>query len=99
MDVCDALSSGDQQTAAVELRRATYPGELNVAFTRGFVSSQAFVERYGADSIPQLLPNVAKAGLDFVPTHPKADQALAWMGFEARSAILEVLDQAIADVT
>ena len=37
--------------------------------------------------------------LDFVPTHPKAGEALAWMGFEARSAILEVLDQAIADQT
>src|SRR5262249_54268087 len=40
---------------------------------------------------------VAAQGLDFVPTHPKADQALPWMGFEARKAILEVLDRAIAD--
>ena len=36
-------------------------------------------------------------GLDFVPTHPKAGEALAWMGFEARNAILDVLDQAITD--
>ena len=35
--------------------------------------------------------------MDFVPTHPKAEEALSWMGFEARHAILEVLDEAIAD--
>ena len=91
------LSYGEPQEAAIELRRETYPEKLNVTFTRGFVSSQAFVDRYGIDSIPTLLPAQADLGLDFVPTNPKADEALAWMGFEARSAILEVLDQAIAD--
>jgi phosphatidylserine/phosphatidylglycerophosphate/cardiolipin synthase-like enzyme len=43
------------------------------------------------------LPSNAADGLTFVPTHPLAGEALAWMGFEARQAILEVLDQAIAD--
>ena len=97
MNAKDELSYGEPQEAAIELRRETYPGKLNVTFTRGFVSSQAFVDKYGADAIPTLLPAKADAGLDFVPTHPKAEEALAWMGFEARSAILEVLDQAIAD--
>jgi hypothetical protein len=32
-----------------------------------------------------------------VPTHPEAAKALAWMGFEARQALLDVLDAAIAD--
>lgn len=91
------LSYGEPQEAAIELRRETYPKQLNVAFTRGFVSSQAFVDKYGADAVPQLLPAKADAGLTFKPTHPKAQEALAWMGFEARSAILEVLDEAIAD--
>jgi len=97
MSSTGTLSYGEPQTAALELRRETYPGQLNVAFTRGFVSSQAFVDKYGAASIPQLLPARADQGLDFVPTYPQAQEALAWMGFEARSAILEVLDQAIAD--
>jgi hypothetical protein len=89
---------GEPQEAAIELRRETYPGQLNVSFTRGFVSSQAFVDRYSsAGSISTLLPDVAADGLRFVPTHPKKTEALTWMGFEARSAILEVLDQAIAD--
>jgi PLD-like domain len=99
MNETDELSYGESQQAAIELRRETYPGVLNVTFTRGFVSSQAFVDRYGKDAIKTLLPLNADKGLDFTPTHPKADEALAWMGFEARTAILEVLDQAIADQT
>lgn len=91
------LSYGEPQQAALALQRETYPGQLNLAFTRGFVSSQAFVDRYGAAAMPILLPGTADGGLDFVPSFAKADEALAWMGFEARSAILELLDQAIAD--
>jgi phosphatidylserine/phosphatidylglycerophosphate/cardiolipin synthase-like enzyme len=97
MSDSDQLSYGEPQEAAIELRRETYPGQLNVTFTRGFVSSQAFVDRYGADAIATLLPPKADEGLDFAPSHPDAEAALAWMGFEARSAILEVLDQAIKD--
>jgi len=98
MNEAEELSYGESQEAAIQLRRETYPGQLNVTFTRGFVSSQAFVDRYeSAGPISKLLPTKASAGLTFKPTHPKTDEALAWMGFEARSAILEVLDQAIAD--
>src|SRR6476659_82989 len=72
----DALSYGEAQTVAIELRRETYPGVLNVAFTRGFVASQAFVDFYeSAGPISTLLPSNADAGLDFVPTHPKAAKA------------------------
>jgi hypothetical protein len=94
----DELSYGEAQEAAIELRRETYPGTLNVTFTRGFVLSQAFMDRYESEGpISQLLPDRADDGLTFVPTHPKVKEALEWMGFEARDAILEVLDQAIAD--
>ncbi len=98
MNAADELSYGEPQTASIVLRAETYPGKLNVAFTRGFVSSQAFVDRYEADGpISKLLPKSAKAGLKFKPTHPKAKEALKWMGFEAREAILSVLDAALAD--
>jgi phosphatidylserine/phosphatidylglycerophosphate/cardiolipin synthase-like enzyme len=100
MNTHDELSYGESQEATIELRRETFPNELNVAFSRGFVSSQAFVDRYqSAGPISKLLPASADKGLTFKPTHPKAKEALAWMGFEARSAILEVLDDAIADKT
>jgi phosphatidylserine/phosphatidylglycerophosphate/cardiolipin synthase-like enzyme len=105
MNDSDELSYGEPQAAVIELRRETHPGKLNVAFTRGFVSSQAFVDRYVAkgeepdDVIGTLLPAKADDGLTFVPTHPMAEDAQRWMGFEARSAILQLLDEAIKDTT
>jgi phosphatidylserine/phosphatidylglycerophosphate/cardiolipin synthase-like enzyme len=98
MDEDDRLSQGEPQEAGIELRRETYPGQLNVTFTRGFVSSQAFVDRYEKfGKIETLLPKKAKDGLKFKVTHPKKDEALAWMGFEARETILDLLDQAIKE--
>jgi phosphatidylserine/phosphatidylglycerophosphate/cardiolipin synthase-like enzyme len=97
MNSLGELSRGEAQQVAIELRRETYPKRLNVTFTRGFVSSQAFVDKYGAEAVPRLLPAKADEGLNFVPSHPKAQEALTWMGFEARSAILELLDEVIAD--
>lgn len=94
----DELSYGEPQEAAIGLHRETYPGKLNVSFTRGFVSSQGFVDNYESQGpISTLLPGKAKDGLAFVPTHPAADKALAWMGFEARTAVLDVLSEAVAD--
>lgn len=99
MDDEDVLSYGEPQVAAIQLARETYPGRLNVTFTRGFVSSQAFVDKYvgKGQGMKTLIPAKAADGLDYVPSHPKAKEALDWMGFEARHAILEVLDEAIAD--
>ncbi len=98
MDDEDRLSQGEPQEAGIELRRETYPGQVNVTFTRGFVSSQAFVERYEKfGAIKTLLPAKAVDGLKFKPTHPKTEEALAWMGFEARETILDLLDQAIKE--
>jgi len=98
MDTARKLSFGEPQEVAIELARETYPGVLNATFTRGFVSSQAFVDRFEVHGpISELVPEVANTGLGFVPTHPDAAEALPWMGFEARSAILEVLDNAVAD--
>ena len=98
MNAQDELSYGDSQEVAIELRRETYPGQLNVTYTRGFVSSQAFVDTYEKIApVKTLIPAKADEGLDFEPTHPKTEQALAWMGFEAREEILATLDEAIKD--
>jgi phosphatidylserine/phosphatidylglycerophosphate/cardiolipin synthase-like enzyme len=98
MNDFDELSYGESQTVKIVLNRETYPGKLNVTFTRGFVSSQAFVDRYeSAGKISTLLPSKAAEGLTFKPTHPKAKDAYYWMGFETRLSILEVLDKAIED--
>ncbi len=99
MNELDERSLGEPQQVAIELRRDTYPGVLNVSYTRGFVSSQAFVDKYvtQTNGVQTLLPARADEGLTFVPTHPKRVDALAWMGFEARRSILDLLDAAIAD--
>jgi hypothetical protein len=98
MDAQNNLSGGEPQQVAIQLARETYPGIANVTFTRGFVSSQAFVNRYIKDGpINTLVAPKAPQGLDFTSTHPDSVVALAWMGFEARAAILATLDQAIAD--
>jgi phosphatidylserine/phosphatidylglycerophosphate/cardiolipin synthase-like enzyme len=93
-----SLRYGPSQTASLELSRETVPGALNITFTRGFVASQAFVDRFlSKGPIETLLPQSADDPLTFTPTHPQAKQALKWMGFDARQAILDVLDAAIAD--
>jgi phosphatidylserine/phosphatidylglycerophosphate/cardiolipin synthase-like enzyme len=98
MDDDDVLHHGETQEVELELARETVPGALNVTFTRGFVASQAFVDLFARDrDTSTLLPTRADEGIDFVPTHRDADDALSWMGFEARDAILELLDQAVAD--
>lgn len=97
MDDQRNLFSGEAQTAAIPLQRETIPNKLNVAFTRGYVSSQAFTIKYAPDrDISGLIPDKSTDGLTFTPTHPKAAEALTWMGFEARHAILQLLDEAIA---
>lgn len=98
MNINDELSYGENQTVEIALNRETYPDQLNVSFTRGFVSSQAFVDKYEKDGgIASLLPPKAALGLDFKPTHPKSDEALSWMGFEAVKEILDLLDEADKD--
>lgn len=97
MNSKDELSYGEAQEAPIQLMRETYKGKLNVSFTRGFISSQAFVDRYEKDGgIKALIPGTADEGLNFKPKQ-KTDEAYKWMGFEARSAILELLDDAIKD--
>ncbi|RDW61943.1 hypothetical protein BP6252_11376 [Coleophoma cylindrospora] len=99
-DAGNVLSRGDFQEVGIELVAETYPGELNICFTRGFISSQAFVDKFGTNGgVGTILPPNANAGIDFQSSDPQEETALAWMGFEARSVILGALTAAIADPT
>ncbi len=92
------LSYGEPQQASIELAHETYPGRLDVAFTRGYVSSQSFVDFYQSKgALSRLLPAKAAQGLKFTPDHPLTEEALNWMGFEARQAILALLEEAVLD--
>ena len=99
MNPAGVLSYGFAQEASIALARETVAGELNVAFTRGAISSQAFVDRFAKTDaeMATLLPASADQGLIFTPTHPKAQAAYDWMGFEARRSVLDLLDAAVAD--
>lgn len=99
MNYLEELSYGEPQQVEIELQRETYNDALDVSFTRGYVSSQAFVDKYGYDSIKELIPEKSNLGLDFVPTHKNAKSALEWMGFDASVDILKLLDEAQKDKT
>lgn len=54
--------------------------------------------RYQVDGpIETLIATERDDPLTFTPTHPEASEALPWMGFEARRAILGALSAAIDD--
>jgi hypothetical protein len=98
MDANEKLSYGEQQEAAIQLANETYPGILNIGFTRGFVASQRFVDSFGTNGgVGTIIPVDGDSGLEFTPNDPKAAAALDWMGFEARSLLLGALDDAIQD--
>ena len=99
MDAHDQLSYGEPQKAAIDLSTETHPGKLSVNFTRGFISSQAFVDRFASDNaqVNTILPGKGEIAITFQPSHKNAEQALSWMGFDGRKASLALLDAAIAD--
>ena len=100
MDSTGKLAYGVPQQATVQLASETYPGILNVAFTRGYISSQAFVRDFGTNgSVATLLPATGTDALKFKSTDPNEAKALDWLGFEDRLSILGLLDKAIADTT
>lgn len=95
------LIYGEVQDVKIQIMAQTYPGKMNIAFTRGFVSSKAFVKKFGSDGgVGTILPAKADDGLEFRPKDPELqEKALSWMGFEAREVMLGALDAAIEDET
>lgn len=95
------LIYGEVQDVKIQIMAGTYPGKMNIAFTRGFVSSKAFTKKFGSDGgLGTILPVKADDGLEFRPQDPELqEKALSWMGFEAREVMLGALDSAIEDET
>lgn len=96
MDASGALHDGARVENAISLEPQTINGFLNVGFTRGFASSQAYANRFSNEA--GILPppgSPASASLEhdmsaFAPHY-------AWLGFEARRLVIELLDQVAAD--
>jgi PLD-like domain len=95
----NVLKAGTSITLAISLDPVTYAGFVDVGFTRGFASSQAFRDKFPADADmdaigKKIIPANADDGLGF--TKMKGD-IYRWMGFEAYDLIFGMLDDAVAD--
>lgn len=92
----DLLVDGPQIEAGVNLAPQTIGNVVDVGFTRGFASSQAYAERFGNET--RILPSPTAGGAE-VLAHDMAPFAkhYDWLGFEARRLIVDTLDRAAAD--
>jgi phosphatidylserine/phosphatidylglycerophosphate/cardiolipin synthase-like enzyme len=96
MDASGQLRNGPQVENAISLNPATIDGFVNVGFTRGFASSQAYADRFHNESgilPPPDAPSAASLEQDMAPFQANYD----WLGFEARRLILGVLEQVQQD--
>ena len=84
------LVSGTQIPLEIPLEPVTYAGKLDVGFTRGMASSQAYAERFGNDAT--IIPTEEQSGLAFKKKMPP--DAYEWLGFEAYQLIFNFLDDA-----
>jgi PLD-like domain len=70
----------------------TIDGFLNVGFTRGFASSQAYADRFGNESGILPLPG-AKSSDSLNHDMEPFEKHYEWLGFEARRLIVDLLDE------
>ncbi len=96
MQVDGTLRKGVSVEAQVSLEAQTISGFVNIGFTRGFASSQAYGDRF--DNETRILPPAQSApraylDLDMAPF----ERNYQWLGFEARQLILQVLEQVASD--
>lgn len=88
------LKAGTQLILDIDLDPVTWPGFLDIGFTRNFASSQAYQDKFGGRT--DILPARADDGIDFV--RPAGTEELyRWLGFEAVEIIDGLLDEIVAD--
>ena len=84
--------------ATINLGSDTRPGFLNVGFTRGYASSQAYLRNFPDGK--SILPARGKSELAFNTKPFEADgKEFPWLGFEARRILLKFLDDCVADAS
>ncbi|MBP1822473.1 hypothetical protein [Mycobacterium sp. OAE908] len=80
-------------------------GNLQVAFTRGFTQSQAFVRHFGIKAPIQpknadlLFDTTQQAGTNDKGEHFTFAQEYDWLGFTARKCIIDLLQEVVDDIT
>jgi hypothetical protein len=96
MDGNGLLRTGSSVELSISLAPQTIDGFVNVGFTRGFASSQAYADRFNNES--GILPPPGAASSvsldhDMNPFAANYD----WLGFEVRRLIYTLLDEVAAD--
>ena len=84
----------DADLSAVSIDEA-----LNIAFTRGFVASQAYVARFKGNRkiLPKPLPEGTIGCVELPFDVSNCQPEYQWLGFEARRTLFEFLDACVAD--
>lgn len=95
------VKAGTSITLTISLDPVTYAGFVDVGFTRGFASSQAFRNRFPDDADmnavgKKIIPSQADEGLGFAKM---PGDIYRWLGFEACDLIFAMLDEAVADAS
>jgi phosphatidylserine/phosphatidylglycerophosphate/cardiolipin synthase-like enzyme len=101
MKVDGTCTPGDSATATISLDDQLYSGFLNVGFTRGYASSQAFNEQFNpkGDAPPLIFPKEGGGG-EFGPGFDKSKAPAGvypWLGFEAYELIFGILHEVATD--
>lgn len=96
MNAAGELQSRAQVENAISLSPQTIDGFVNVGFTRGFASSQAYADRFNNETGILPAPN-APAANSLTHDMTPFEKNYAWLGFEARRLIIEVLEQVTND--
>jgi hypothetical protein len=92
------LRAGRKVETAISLAPQTHEGFLNVGFTRGFASSQAYANDTRFKNGRKILPPKGGGGaktLDFDMS--PFEEHYDWLGFEARRLIYGLLDEVAND--
>jgi hypothetical protein len=93
-----SLRRGTSAEAAINLDHETIDGIVDVGFTRGYASSQAYADKERFPCQERILPPLASAppaDVDFDMAGCQTEYK--WLGFESRETIYALLDEAIAD--
>jgi phosphatidylserine/phosphatidylglycerophosphate/cardiolipin synthase-like enzyme len=80
---------GPSVTVGLEIQPPSGPVELG--FTRGYVSSQAYTEKWGKD--PAFGPTPKSLDYDYTPYEEK----YLWLGFHARKLMIDFIDEVVKD--
>lgn len=82
--------------ATINANRTTRDDFLNIGFTRGFASSQAYERKFPNQR--KIIPPSGKPEIDFDTTPFEGDKLpYPWLGFEARKILLGFMDECAAD--